>query len=97
MIEVDFAFPENVSIRRQRRYAIRLGIRYFIGVERDIKPEQEPSVFPAAGRGRYYRDELLAAFEWVRRMRPDMNEKQHARMIKIRCAYEYTLPQQFAV
>jgi hypothetical protein len=55
--------------------------------------QQDGSIkFPPSGIGRYYRDELLYAFEWVRQSRPDMNEQQHARMIKIRGGYEFICP-----
>jgi hypothetical protein len=49
-------------------------------------------LFPPKGIGRYYRGETLQAFDWVRQMRPDMNETQHARMIKLRGAWEFVCP-----
>jgi hypothetical protein len=49
-------------------------------------------LFPAKGIGRYYRGEILQAFDWVRRMRSDMNETQQARMIKLHGAWEFICP-----
>src|SRR5262249_40727878 len=49
-------------------------------------------LFPPSGTGRFCRDELLEAVNWVRKMRPDMNEAQQSRMIKIMGAWEFVCP-----
>jgi len=86
MIEVDFTFPEKCFDPKINKLRDAPWYPLF------YRMKDGSILFPAAGRGRYYRDELLSAFEWVRRMRPDMNETQHARMIKLRGAYEYVYP-----
>ena len=86
MIETEFAFSKKGYDRES-------------GMLRDApfyplfyRTEDGSILFPANGIGRYYRDEILQAFDWVRRMRPDMNETQHARMIKLRGGWEYICP-----
>ena len=86
MIEVEFAFPEKCFDPKTKQ--LRKAAFYPLFYRR-----QDGSIlFPAKGIGRYYRDELLAAFEWVRQSRPDMNEQQHARMLKLRGGWEFICP-----
>jgi hypothetical protein len=86
MIEVEFSFPEkcfDVTIGKLRD-APFYPLFY--------RCEDGSILFPAKGIGRYYRGEILQAFDWVRRMRSDMNEAQQARMIKLRGAWEFICP-----
>jgi hypothetical protein len=86
MIEVEFSFPEKCYDPKTNR--LRKAAFYPLFYLR-----QDWSIlFPAKGIGRYYRDEVLEAFEWVRQSRSDMNEQQHARMIKLRGGYEFICP-----
>ncbi len=86
MIEVEFSFPEKCFDRNANK--LRPAPLYPLF----YRCKDGSIVLPARGIGRYYRVELLAAFEWVRRMRTDMTEIQHARMIKLRGAWEFICP-----
>jgi hypothetical protein len=72
MIEVEFSFPGKCFDKQfgSLRDAPFCPLWY--------RCEDGSIQFPARGIGRYYRGEVLQAFDWVRRMRPDMNEGQHA-------------------
>ena len=86
MIEVEFSFPEKCFDRKTKKLRDAPWYPLF------YRYEDGSILFPAKGVGRYYRGETLQAFDWVRQMRPDMNETQHARMIKIRGAFEFVCP-----
>jgi hypothetical protein len=49
-------------------------------------------LFPSSGRGRYYRDEALAAFDWLDTMCGYLLPENRARMISIECVYRFDPP-----
>jgi hypothetical protein len=86
MIEVEFAFPEKCFDRERK--TLRDAPWYPLFYRR----KDGSILFPAKGNGRYCRAEVLQAYNLVRQTRPDMNEVQQSRMIKLRGAWEFICP-----
>jgi hypothetical protein len=86
MIEVELAFPEkgfDPATKKLRDVPFYPLLYRYGPTPEGVQnvPSKGTIIYSAKGIGRYYRGELLQAFNWCRRMRPDMNEKQLARMI----------------
>jgi hypothetical protein len=87
MFEVEVEFPKRVIDPKTGKS--REPSWYPLFYRRD---KDKAILLPRDGIVRCYRDELLAAFEWLRCLRPDFDEEQCARAIRFRGGYEYICP-----
>lgn len=87
MIEIEFTFPEATFDEDLNRFR---PIPWYPLPYRRAK--DRAILFPRGGIGRYMRDEVLAAYEWLDVMAKKMNKLEKKRAIVIRGAMEFVPP-----